>query len=43
MNISRKIEKVVRSYELESVVLDCVEEISNLRLTVTNTYLGTSI
>ena len=37
LNISRKVNKVERSYELESVVLHCVDHISDLGLRVTNT------
>jgi hypothetical protein len=37
MNISRKVNKVERSHELESVVLDCVNQIPDLGLTLTNT------
>ena len=37
LNISRKVNKVELSYELESVVLHCVDHISDLGLRVTNT------
>ena len=41
LNISRKVNKVERSYELESVVLHCVDHISDLGLRTH--YPGTSI